>query len=254
MFSYSMEYGIPLKTLTAQETARKFDFEWLCRYPRPSTVSSDNGKQFVFNEFAELLQSYGIHHHTVPAFQPSSNGLVERINLTIGNALRLNSNQPITNLLIQSISWSIRATSHRVLNCSPSEMVFGSHMLEARLINDKDKVLKVAQEKKKKQSSYDIERQNDKRIDFKFEIGKKVFIKSNNPNKLENRFNGPYLIKSILRNNTVQVDMGTHPQILNIRKQKPLHEPEKKEKKAECRKVHPGPANPGRHTKPLFTK
>ncbi|OWY96984.1 Pol Polyprotein [Phytophthora megakarya] len=43
----------------ALTTAETFDREWLCRYPRPREVVYDNGKEFIGEEFQELLRSYG---------------------------------------------------------------------------------------------------------------------------------------------------------------------------------------------------
>ena len=40
--------------------AIQFNINWLCRYPQPTQVGYDNGKEFIGEEFQELLVSYNI--------------------------------------------------------------------------------------------------------------------------------------------------------------------------------------------------
>ena len=53
---------IQLEGKSAYHLAKKFNAQWLCRYPRPKIVVMDNGGEFVGREFQELLSSYGIKH------------------------------------------------------------------------------------------------------------------------------------------------------------------------------------------------
>ena len=65
-----------------------FDGIWLCRYPCPARVVYDNGAEFVGQEFQELLQSYGIKPVPTTVRNPRSNGMVERVHLTMEDMLR----------------------------------------------------------------------------------------------------------------------------------------------------------------------
>ena len=51
---------IPIKTKQSKEISELVDSEWFCRYPRPEYCIYDNGKEFIGNDFAELIYSYGI--------------------------------------------------------------------------------------------------------------------------------------------------------------------------------------------------
>ena len=44
----------------ADMTSRKFDHEWLCRYPRLVECIYNNGNEFLGREFGEMLDSYNI--------------------------------------------------------------------------------------------------------------------------------------------------------------------------------------------------
>ena len=60
-------------------TAKAFDKNWLCRYPRPLECGHDNGKEFLGIEFQELLTSYGIKSKPTTVKNPRANAIVERI-------------------------------------------------------------------------------------------------------------------------------------------------------------------------------
>ena len=48
----------------------------------------DNGGEFVGREFQELLSSYGIKHEPTTNLNPRSNGVKERMHLTMTDMLR----------------------------------------------------------------------------------------------------------------------------------------------------------------------
>jgi len=73
---------------TSYHIAILFCSIWLCWYSRPRKVIYDNGTEFVRQEFQELLVSYGIKPVPTTIRNPKSNGVVERIHLTMGDMLR----------------------------------------------------------------------------------------------------------------------------------------------------------------------
>jgi transposase InsO family protein len=64
-----------------------FDSEWLCYYPRPARVVYINGNEFIGQEYQEILDSYGIKPITTTNRNPKSNGVIERVHLTMGDML-----------------------------------------------------------------------------------------------------------------------------------------------------------------------
>ena len=62
-----------------------------------------------------------------------------------------------------------------------------------------------------------LRRQNQKRREFNYAIGQEVLVKTVNPDKLEPRAHGPYLITWIYTNGTVDIQRSEHvTEIINI--------------------------------------
>lgn len=69
----------PLNVKECENVVLEFDRWWLCRYPRPNNCIYNQGKEFVGQEFQELLTSYGIKSTPTTTRNPQANGIVERI-------------------------------------------------------------------------------------------------------------------------------------------------------------------------------
>jgi len=78
----------PLLNSSEKHAAEIFDRTWLCRYPRPRQVGHDNGTEFMGQEFQEMLSSYDIESKPTTIKNPQAQGVIERIHLTLGDALR----------------------------------------------------------------------------------------------------------------------------------------------------------------------
>lgn len=57
-------------------------------YGLPEQVVSDNGPQFVAQEFADFMKNNGIRHTRCSPYHPSSNGAVERFIQTVKQSMR----------------------------------------------------------------------------------------------------------------------------------------------------------------------
>ena len=92
----------------------------MCRYPRPKVVVYDNGKEFIGEEFQELLESYNIRGVPTTVKNPQSNGIVERMHLTLADMLHtmtviLDEDCPIKindaiETMMQATAWILRTT------------------------------------------------------------------------------------------------------------------------------------------------
>ena len=90
------------------------------------TVISDNGPQFVSEEFEALLRDYGIAHRKVTPYWPQANAQVERFNRTIEKAIR--------GAHVEGKDWrkelftfllNYRATPHAMTGVSPALLHLG---------------------------------------------------------------------------------------------------------------------------------
>ena len=213
---------VPLAGIDAIAVSKALDKAWLCRYPRPLFLTSDQGTQFLSSEFSELLLSYGISHRSTTSYNPTANSIVERIHLSIGNSIRCSQNPNLEDVL-PAIAWALNGASHRILGCSPAELVFGCNLLNPNIQIDSKKSLQNAIANKLAQNKKTLKSENAKRINHVFQPNDLVFLKNPSPTKLSPRYFGPFPVISVSsENNTLLIDKGTHHERINFRRAKPF--------------------------------
>ena len=92
-------------------------------YGLPEQIVSDNGPQFVAEEFTTFLKLNGIRHIRCSPYHPSSNGGAERFIQTFKQAMKAGATS--TSLLSQRLSsflLTYRATPHATTNTPPCEL------------------------------------------------------------------------------------------------------------------------------------
>jgi hypothetical protein len=77
----------PLKDIKATTVAKFLYEEIICRHGIPMILQSDRGSNFMSEVIANLCQNFQIKHFKSSAYRPQTNGMVERFNRTIGEAL-----------------------------------------------------------------------------------------------------------------------------------------------------------------------
>ena len=60
---------------------------WISIFGAPRKVCSDNGGEFIGEDFIDMCESFGIKVSTSASYSPWSNGVVERHNQTLTNIL-----------------------------------------------------------------------------------------------------------------------------------------------------------------------
>ena len=73
--------------LNAFVAVKRFDFQWLARYPRPREIGFDNGGEFMA-EFRDLCDNMGLKRHPSSSWNPQSNAILERIHQVLADCLR----------------------------------------------------------------------------------------------------------------------------------------------------------------------
>ena len=223
---------IQLEGKTAYHLALKFDSQWLCRYPRPRIVVNDNGGEFTGSEFQELLSSYAIEQQPTTVLNPRSNGIKERMHLTMADMLRTmtlkvkNDNESVWKVeleaALQAIAWAMRSTVSNGTKYSPANLTFGRDMI----LNEEVKInwdsIKANREKK---AQIDNEKENKTRKTFQYKKGDKCWIIKNKferKRKLDKPTEGPYFIKKVFNNGTLKIDRNGYDETINIRRLKPF--------------------------------
>ena len=73
---------------TAADCVSALFYQWVARFGVPDTVISDHGAQFTSALWTEICTLLAIKHSPTTAFQPDSNGMVERWHRLLKDALR----------------------------------------------------------------------------------------------------------------------------------------------------------------------
>jgi transposase InsO family protein len=108
---------------------------WLSRYPTPEYTGFDNGGEYK-NKFEELVNNYGIKKKNSTPFNPQSNGIIERVHLTLNDSLRIaeidgremDEKDPWGPFLASAV-YSICSTFHTTLKATPGQLVVGRDMV-----------------------------------------------------------------------------------------------------------------------------
>lgn len=105
------------------------------RYGLPETLVSDNGPQFVSEEFQKFLKSNGIRHVLTPPYHPASNGAAERAVRVLKEslmkqlkAMEQSGRYKTLQHRLDNFLLGYRSTPHSVTGRSPSEMFLGRRM------------------------------------------------------------------------------------------------------------------------------
>ena len=74
----------------ANEVANVLEHTWLMRYPWPTEVRMDRGKEFAAKVAAALKNEYGIIRKIITTRNPQASSIIERIHQVVGNMIRTN--------------------------------------------------------------------------------------------------------------------------------------------------------------------
>ncbi|KAG6929127.1 hypothetical protein G0U57_006262, partial [Chelydra serpentina] len=86
----------------------------------PEQLVSDNGPQFIAQEFRNFIKANGIHHITSAPYHPSTNGLAERCVQTMKQALKSARGQHSIQKRLDTFLLSYRNTPHATTKASPA--------------------------------------------------------------------------------------------------------------------------------------
>ena len=107
-------------------TVRIFMKCWISMFGAPCKVFSDNGGEFISDEFVDMCEAFGMKISTTPSYSPWSNGLCERHNQTLTNIL-LKIKEDVKCDWDTALAWAVRAKNSSVNHngYSPMQLVFG---------------------------------------------------------------------------------------------------------------------------------
>lgn len=164
----------------------------------PEKIVTDNGPQFVSEEFKSYLTTHSITHRKVTPYWPQANAEVERFNRTIEKAIRTaHAEGKDWRKDIFPFLMNYRATPHGTTGVSPALLHLGRELrtkipqIESQVSDVLSEALRFArardQQAKQRMKSYaDLKR---KAITSDIKQGDKVLLQQARQNKLSTRFN-----------------------------------------------------------------
>jgi transposase InsO family protein len=222
-----------LKRGRADYTADLLERIWFNRYPWPTEVICDRGKEFMAEVIATLRDDYGIVRKPITTRNPQANAMVERAHQTLGNMLRsqdfqnrndIDMEDPFAGVLA-AVGFAMRATVHTTTRATPSQLVFNRDAIHN--VGFKADWLYI---KNRKQALIDKnnKRENATRIPHQYQVGDQVLVKADLNRKYDTRlpYSAPHTIERVYANGTVKLRQvtqrgGAVTQIWNIRNIKP---------------------------------
>ena len=217
----------PLANKTAEAVAHALITQVFLKFGPPRTILSDNGREFKNELLSEICRQFNVKQAFVKAYHPASNGLVERANRKILEALR-----PVVGSLgetwedwLEHVGSCINGHSCSSTGRSPHYIIFGKELrLPYELLNAPQSPVYDAEDYCKSQFRVfsDIHRevkqcltdskgemtakqhQNAKPITFK-QGDIVMLVEPERRNKLDPRFDGPFIITNELYGNSFEI-------------------------------------------------
>jgi hypothetical protein len=121
--------SFPEVLLTGEVTSTKI-ITWLrqvfARFGNPDILVSDNGTNFISDEFANFLRSRDIIHQPVPVYNPERNGKVEAFNKYLKQGVQtFQASHTLFHDGINELLFNYRATAPTAHDESPAKRLFG---------------------------------------------------------------------------------------------------------------------------------
>ena len=135
------------------------------RYGLPNQIITDNGGQFISDQFQRFCKNNGIIHLFTAPYHQSSNGQVERFVQTVKKGLKMNNiDEGDAQKKLNNFLFAYRVTPSTVTHKTPSELFLG-RTIKSRIDNIKPNTAPQKME---------LINREPKR---EFEVGEKVFIR-----------------------------------------------------------------------------
>ena len=128
--------AVTVNSKKAEEIISKLFTYWISVFGRPSQFISDNGGEFINDEFTSMCEHLDIKVNTSPSESPWCNGLVERHNGILGQMVSKIQGEANCHRSI-AIAWATNAknTLNNVYGFSPHFLVFGCNPVIPNMLN-----------------------------------------------------------------------------------------------------------------------
>ena len=120
--------AVPVSSTTATSVSDHLVDSWISRFGIPSTITSDRGRQFTSQVWADLCASLNIVQRQTTAYHPQSNGMVERVHRRLKEALKELQAGPRWLEHLPWVLFGLRTAPREDTGVSAAELVYGSQL------------------------------------------------------------------------------------------------------------------------------
>lgn len=236
-------YAIPHQH--ADMVAQKLVMEFIARFGIPLELHTDQGKNFESDLFKSVCKLLQINKTRTTAYHPSSNGLIERFNKTLGGMIKTFVNKNVTDWdqYLSLLLAAYRTTPHPATGYSPNYLMLGRELsiplnLMFSFHQDKKETNEyVSSIKEQYRAVYDIAREHlktnverqkrdhDTRLaNNNYDIGSMVYKFDCTINKkFQSPWRGPYIITKILSPVVYEIREKTRTEVVHHDRLKPCN-------------------------------
>ncbi|KII70242.1 Transposon Tf2-6 polyprotein [Thelohanellus kitauei] len=210
--------AILLRRPDAENVSLLLEKHWFKRFGCPKTIISDQGKQYTSNQYKAMLKKHGISPCYTSTYNPTCNGVSERINSSISSVLRICRGGSLS-AAIELINIRLNCSFHRILNATPFELKNEYSYMDPirrkcnKLTDAKKRTLKnISEEEKKRNDIRDIQ--------YSYKLHDKVYVQAATKGKMDKRFDGPFEVLGVM-DNRLYVKAGNKSEWVNLKRLKP---------------------------------
>ena len=195
--------------------ANLLEMNWLTRYPWPTEIVMDRGKEFAAEVSKTLRDEYGITKKLITTRNPQANSMIERVHQVVGATIDTRGIHGKDDRdadfgfqgVLSSIRHAVNSLVHTTNQATPTQLVFGRDaLLNVSFIAD----WQYIKERKQRLIVQNNKRENRKRIPHTYTAGDQVMVRLD-PNRKHDgdNFKGPYTVTQIYDNGTVKLSKAT---------------------------------------------
>ena len=207
----------PVPNITTKTMLTHLNY-YFGRFGLPKYINCDNAAIFQSKEFKEFCSNLGIILRFSSIYHPLSNGLIERTHRTLKESIASMCNKTYDwETLLPFYKLSYNDSKHRMTGFKPAELFFG-RTIRTPFTNFKDpefttytefnRIIKKHISSVRKEALQNMTKnmeeynKNLHRHPKNLNLGSEVYLKAlRGHNTFEQKFDGPYIIKRVLRNN-----------------------------------------------------
>jgi len=211
-----------IKDIKSSTICREVNNYLMKRNKTVKRIITDQGRQYMSENFKALLTSHGIQHKYTTSHNPTGNSISERINGQINDILRIYKGESL-NRIKEKIETRINMTNNKTLGCTPHEIVFKASPYTSlplqRSIDIKDIKEKIRTCVKRSENNT-----NTRRRSHIYHEGDRVYKRNFSPDKIDPKWKGPYQITKIHGDNNVWIHENNKLTKQNIKNLRPCFE------------------------------